>query len=203
MVREAQRAGLRFDEEKLRSLRCNDDLANVHPTRPAAGSNQEGPQLFLTPASPTTERHQELPPKHAPTSPFLEALETAATRGRIHDCLSFNNGLSAASVFSWRIMEYLPFRRMDLQPDGSWKPIRWPLPRGEVRDIPDGAQIHHSALKRMAADPKYRPGNLIVGGGGRGVRVAPKEAGVGNWVVFREHGDAVGEVVVRAVPGKV
>lgn len=86
---------------------------------------------------------------------------------------------------------------MDLQPDNSWKAIRFPLPRGEVRDIPDNALIHTSALKRMKADPTYRPGNLIVGGGGRGVVVAPKEYGIGNWQIVREEGSPIGECMVR------
>lgn len=94
-------------------------------------------------------------------------------------------------------MEYLPFRRMDLQPDGSWKAITLPLPMGEVRDIPEDAKIHHSAIRRMKADESYRPGNLIVGGGGRGVRRAPKELGIGEWVVYKNKGDPVGEVLVR------
>src|SRR4051794_12610625 len=86
---------------------------------------------------------------------------------------------------------------MDLLPDGSWKPIRFPLPRGDVRDIPDDVKIHNSVLRRMEADPKYRPGNLIVGGGGRGVRVAPEEYGMGEWVVVREQGNPVGECLVK------
>lgn len=94
-------------------------------------------------------------------------------------------------------MEYLPFRRMDLQPDGSWKPIVWPLPCGEVRDIPDNVKIHNSVIKRMQADPKYRPGNLLVGGGGRGVRKAPEHVGMGQWAVLREEGSLVGEVLVK------
>ena len=128
---------------------------------------------------------------------FREALTMAATQSTLHDCLSFGGGLPAGSVLSWKIMEWLPFRRMDLQPDGSWKSISWPLPKGEVRDIPDGAWIHNSAIRRMQHDETYRPGNLIVGGGGRGVRVAPKELGVGQWEVFREEGDPVGEVHLR------
>ena len=95
-------------------------------------------------------------------------------------------------------MEYLPFRRMDLRPDGSWAAIRWPLPRGETRDIPADAVVHASALRRMEADRKYRPGNLIVGGGGRGLRTAPGSVGMGKWRVVKEEGDPVGEVVVRA-----
>ena len=72
-----------------------------------------------------------------------------------------------------------------------------PLPRGEVRDMPDESKVHHSAIKRMHANPDYRPGNLILGGGGRGVKRAPKSAGIGEWIVVKEAGDIVGEAFVR------
>jgi hypothetical protein len=49
----------------------------------------------------------------------------------------------------------------------------------------------------MKADPTYRPGNLIIGGGGRGVRFASSEYGIGKWKCLREEGDPVGEVWVR------
>ena len=91
-----------------------------------------------------------------PQSVFLQTLSAAATKGVLHDCLQFNNGLSMGSVLSWKMMEYLPFRRMDLRPDGSWKAISMPLPRGEVRDIPENAWIHHSAIRRMEANEGYR-----------------------------------------------
>lgn len=196
MVREARKAGLPFDEEKLREFNCYDDLADIQPSEPLNGRGF--PRFLVSSSTPTFETPRvDLDPTPSSSSKYLEALESAATRGLSHDCLSFGQGLPATSVISWRIMEHLPFRRMDLQPDGSWKPIRWPLPRGEVRDIPHWAHIHNSAMKRMAADPKYRPGNLIVGGGGRGVRVAPKEAGTGHWTVLREQGDPVGEVYIR------
>jgi hypothetical protein len=56
----------------------------------------------------------------------------------------------------------------------------------------------------MQADPKYRPGNLIIGGGGRGVRFAPAEYGIGKWKILREEGDPVGECWVRdGPPGKL
>lgn len=56
---------------------------------------------------------------------FFNAFEQSYKTGRTHDCLAMNNGSSAGTVAFWKMMEYLPFRRMDLQPDGSWKPIRW------------------------------------------------------------------------------
>ncbi|KAK8117574.1 uncharacterized protein PG998_005855 [Apiospora kogelbergensis] len=119
---------------------------------------------------------------------------------RIHDSLEFGSGLSHMQVFSWKIMEYMPFRRMDLQSDGSWKPIRWPLPCGEVRDIPHTARVHGSVVRRMQLDPDYRPGNLIIGGGGRGMRRAPEEYGMGEWECVAEEGDPVGEVWVKKTP---
>jgi len=44
---------------------------------------------------------------------------------------------------------------------------------------------------------RYRPGNLLIGGGGRGVRVAPKEHGTGEWVVIRDEGNLIGEVLMK------
>lgn len=95
-------------------------------------------------------------PETSRKSEFQQTLFKAATKGVLHDCLEFNNGLGVSSVLSWKMMEYLPFRRMDLRPDGSWKAISLPLPRGEVRDIPENAWIHHSAIQRMEADESYR-----------------------------------------------
>jgi hypothetical protein len=58
--------------------------------------------------------HREHPNTH-----FHKHLHSAATKGRIHDVLQFNNGANRMGVVSWNIMEYLPFRRMDLQEDGT------------------------------------------------------------------------------------
>ncbi|KAJ5085034.1 hypothetical protein N7532_009805 [Penicillium argentinense] len=112
---------------------------------------------------------------------FCEALCRSSTDGRLHDCLKLGNGLPPSSVLSWKLMEWMPFRRMDLQSDGAWKPIRWPLPRGEVRDMPPDAQVHVSAIRRLQANPDYRPGNLIIGGGGTRRTKGPE--GVRHWNV--------------------
>ena len=207
IVREARKAGLRLDYEAMRKMKCcDDDFDNVDTWKATVNSSNHVPvpELKVTDvgspgreSSPAYGVGPEANGEAKITSAFKQALHKAATHGKLHDCLLFNNGLPPASVISWKIMEYLPFRRMDLQPDGTWLSISWPLPKGEVRDIPDGAWIHSSALQRMNADKDYRPGNLIIGGGGRGVRKAPPELGIGQWDVLREKGDPVGEVWVK------
>ncbi|KAG0641415.1 hypothetical protein HOY80DRAFT_1015021 [Tuber brumale] len=173
MVREARKAGVVFDKGRMKQMNVWLDDSHSPSRTPAADA---------TPA-------QAVDPK--------TYLLNSYTSGKIHDCLCYpSGGLSLAGTLGWKLMEYLPFRRMDLQPDSSWKPIIWPLPCGEVRDIPDTVKIHNSVVRRMKADPKYRPGNLIIGGGGRGVRRAPKNAGIGEWEVLRE-GSLVGEVLVK------
>lgn len=177
MMREAMRAGMPVDEAKL-------SKAQYHAGEMGMAVDEtyrfDGKDLDID------------------STPRMSDIEHLATRTRLHDSLTFKGGLPWTAVIPWLIMEHLPFRRMDLQPDGTWKPISWPLPRGETRDMPDDAQIHSSVIQRMKADPSYRPGNLIIGGGGRGVRKAPQSAGIGKWRVVRERGDLIGEAVVRA-----
>lgn len=213
MIREAQRAGLPVDREKMIALHCCDlDPRMLEATFPSTTLLKDGPPIptfeVTTPSQPDLFRspHSEgeapgwragLEPKPPEMSEFHKRLHYSAAHGVLHDCLEFMNGLPPMSVLSWKIMEYMPFRRMDLQPDGSWKAITFPLPMGEVRDMPEDAKIHHSAIKRMQANENYRPGNLIIGGGGRGVRKAPKEHGIGEWVIHKNEGDPVGEVYVR------
>ncbi|KAJ8112089.1 hypothetical protein OPT61_g5464 [Boeremia exigua] len=210
MVREAQKAGLVFDEDKLTALHC------CHED-PISGGVPEIPAIAVIPGSPATtngrmngdgymnsmnssfvdEKNTLAHHLSHPDTTFHKKLHYAATQGRMHDVLQFNNGAATMGVVSWNVMEYLPFRRMDLCEDGSWKAIRWPLPKGETRDIPANAHIHSSVIRRMLADPKYRPGNLIVGGGGRGVRQAPEDMGIGKWVCCCDEGHPVGECFIR------
>lgn len=205
MVQEAQRAGLQFDLEKLKQFECCEEYDGEYspirgdwdyrtmapqpsdPHKDEAGAN----------ASSNLCREGDAEKQTSSSLNFHRALDMSSTSGVLHDCLDFGSGLPVMSVLAWRIMEYLPFRRMDLQEDGSWKPIRWPLPCGEVRDIPNDAQIHVSAIRRLQSDPNYRPGNLIVGGGGRGVKKAPPEYGIGEWVVLNSEGDRVRETYIR------
>ncbi|KAK2771008.1 hypothetical protein FQN53_005244 [Emmonsiellopsis sp. PD_33] len=202
MVHEAERAGLQFDERKLKQFECAVEFeGEVTPILSGWEFHQTPPKTqpeIKIEGEPCTEVHTNGVTHQSDSCiSFHRALELSSTKGHLHDCLSFKAGLSTMSVLSWNVMEYLPFKRMDLQEDGSWTPIRWPLPRGEVRDIPLGAHIHNSAIRRMKADPKYRPGNLIIGGGGRGVKKAPKALGMGAWVVSDYEGDMVRETYVR------
>ncbi|EXJ91016.1 hypothetical protein A1O1_04123 [Capronia coronata CBS 617.96] len=169
MVLEAERAGLRFDPSKMADCSCLPDKLGE-----------------------CGERLRD----HVCSKHFLQHLEDCSSHGLVHDCLEIDHGLTWGDVFFWRIMEYLPFRRMDLH-HGKWRAIRWPLPMGETRDIPADAHIHNSVIKRMQACTDYRPGNLIVGGGGRGVRKAPEKYGIGEWVPHSFEGDPVRETLVR------
>ncbi|KAL5598670.1 hypothetical protein BROUX41_003416 [Berkeleyomyces rouxiae] len=208
MVREASRAGLHFDIDKVIATGCAAALKDLDPERAEAEAIPDI-QVEVAPSSTAslsmTEKTRSRRANsssaegsdHAdPRTKFHSILQKAETN-TIHDSLVFGGGLSFGATLSWRIMEYLPFRRMDLQSDGTWKPIRWPLPRGETRDMPHDARIHGSVIRRMQADPNYRPGNLVVGGGGRGVKVAPASYGMGEWECIKGHGDPVAEVYVR------
>lgn len=208
MVREAMKAGLNFDIEKVVRMGCSEALQDStsqeanEKTKNATKSTL--PDIHIEEASPLNSPTLESPDVKggdnkcgdAGVSSFHEMM-CKAHLARTHDSLNFDCGMSMMSVLSWKIMEYMPFRRMDLRPDGSWKPIRWPLPCGEVRDVPHNARIHGSVVRRMKMNDNYRPGNLIVGGGGRGCRIAPEEYGMGNWMCVAEEGDPVGEIWVK------
>lgn len=199
MVQEAQRAGLQFDPAKLKQFECCEEFEGEYTPIRENWDYRKGPIQRSG-----NFYDDDAPEKHSAASyNFQSALHMSSASGLLHDCLNYGNGQSAMSVATWKVMEYLPFRRMDLQEDGAWRPIRWPLPCGEVRDIPNDAQIHVSAIRRLQADPNYRPGNLIVGGGGRGVRRAPSEYGIGEWVPLNHEGDHVRETYVRKSASKM
>lgn len=203
MVWEAKKAGLNFDEDKMRALKCYYDPSDVQPSQP-------GPLAGMVPhfqinnedvqddAPDTVDRQTSALADPEDDQSFVKTLHTASEQGQIHDSLSFNRGVGTGSVLAWKIMEFLPFRRMDLQPDGSWKAIRFPLPMGETRDVPDDVKIHHTVLRRMQADETYRPGNLIIGGGGKVAKVAPKKYGMGEWECHKGEGHPIEEIHVRA-----
>lgn len=193
MVQEGQRAGLQFDQAKLKQFECCEEFDGEYSPIRENWDYRKG----RIARSGNFYDDGDAGQHSASSYNFRSALHMGSTSGLLHDCLEYGNGLSALSVALWRAMEYLPFRRMDLHADGHWRPIRWPLPCGEVRDMPEDAQVHVSAIRRMQADPNYRPGNLIIGGGGRGIRRAPPEYGMGEWVAFNHKGDMVRETYIR------
>ncbi|KAJ5772780.1 hypothetical protein N7457_007676 [Penicillium paradoxum] len=173
MVQEARRAGLRLDQRKLAAHNCI-----------------ESPDFDSDETTNLKEREALGLELSAPYRAYVNALHLAGTRGHIHDLLAYGNGLPLTSVLSWRLMEYLPLRRMEPQVDGTWKAVRWPPPRGRSRDIPVNARIHVSAIQRMKLDPSYRPDNLTFG-------MEDYMEGIGNWVVHSHEGDPVRERYFR------
>jgi hypothetical protein len=117
IVHEARKAGLELDEEKMANLDC---LDNYDPEPKATNlpkfelSTSAGEEVDLTNAGESKSNVEAL-------------LIDTASNGRIHDCLRYKQGLPWGSVLRWQIMEWMPFRRLDLGEDGTWKPIRWYL----------------------------------------------------------------------------
>ena len=103
----------------------------------------------------------------------------AATAAEVHDSLDYDGGKGFETLF-WRIMEYFPFKRPKITPDGSVAMTRWHT-RGLRRPLPEGARIHGSVIERLRRDPEYRPYNL-----GLGRKVAEKQGSmahrdIGRW----------------------
>ncbi|KAJ5291874.1 hypothetical protein N7478_001125 [Penicillium angulare] len=184
MVKEAQHVGLEFDAGKFKRFNCYEE-----PT----GEFLQAKDIMVSNGPGSNRNKNHCREKNA----FKETYTQTMDHGIVHDCLTYAGGSSFSSTFAWRLMEYLLFRRMDLQTDGSWEPIRWPLPRGETRDIPDDAQIHVCAIHRMQIDPNYRPGNLIIRGGGRGVKRADEKYIIGEWEICKHDDDPVRQTYIR------
>lgn len=138
MVREAMQAGLSFDVEKVVRMGCSEALQDSTGDNMEPNSQIPLPDIRVEAASPLSSPmpekqaasgNEKVECEKSPVSAFHEMM-CKAHLARTHDSLAFDCGMSKLSVLSWKMMEYMPFRRMDLRPDGSWKPIRWPLPCG-------------------------------------------------------------------------
>lgn len=190
IVQEAQRAGLKFDLDKLVQFNCIDA---------STLQAQDDPEE-CTASQRENERGQD-GEEVDESAQFKYALRRASTHGQLHDSLRYRQGIPWREVSTWRILEYLPFQRMELQQGKAWKPIRCPLPRGEVRCIPKEARIHASAIRRMEADSKYRPKNLIEGERGKGKKLPPWH-GFGEWEIASDRGCPVRETYRRKQTSK-
>ena len=112
IVREAAKSGLEFDDDKVQALNCLDDSAAEGINTPMIEISTSGGEGNIEGAGENQSKFQYL-------------LLDAASRGSLHDCLRFKTGSPAGTVIRWQIMEYIPFRRLDLRNDGKWKAIRW------------------------------------------------------------------------------
>ncbi|KAK3395059.1 hypothetical protein B0H63DRAFT_408362 [Podospora didyma] len=76
-----------------------------------------------------------------------------------HDSLAFGYGTGFFKVLFWKFMEWLPaIKRWELEGD-TWRNVRFPLNKGNTRDIPPDAVLHESLLWRLLNIPSYRPTN--------------------------------------------
>ncbi|KAK9851281.1 hypothetical protein MYU51_011041 [Penicillium brevicompactum] len=173
MIGEARNAGLRLDPWKMKHLEC---IPECSEDEVSVDQNEKG--------------HEMPNDMSGFQKDFVNAIQIGGMKGRIHDLLEYGWGHSITSVLSWRLMEYMPLRRMEVQPDGKWKAVRWPPPLGQSRDIPNDARIHVSAIQRMRCDASYRPSNLTYG-------LAEGDSGIGKWAVQSHEGDPVRERYVR------
>jgi len=126
IVRGAKCSGLQLDEEKMRALGCWDDSEDSMnaPTVGMPSIEVSGSPTAQTPNGTEGPASNDIGDKAGKLT-FKDRVVQSSTKGKLHDCLAYGQGLPYGSVLSWKIMEYIPFRRMDLRDDGSWKPIRW------------------------------------------------------------------------------
>ncbi|KAI0379934.1 hypothetical protein F5Y04DRAFT_282404 [Hypomontagnella monticulosa] len=84
-----------------------------------------------------------------------------AMKGFVHDPLQFGYGVGFFTVLLWKFLEWFPFiTRWELEHErNEWSNIRFPLNRGNTRDIPRDAVLHESLVWRLHNDPLYHPKN--------------------------------------------
>jgi uncharacterized protein (DUF2235 family) len=59
-------------------------------------------------------------------------------------------------TFNWWLLEILPHSYYD----AASKTVRWRIPFGTTRTIPDGSLLHKTVNEKLRIDPNYRPPNL-------------------------------------------
>ncbi|KAH1788599.1 hypothetical protein KXX36_006044, partial [Aspergillus fumigatus] len=102
-----------------------------------------------------------------------------AERAQIHDSLDYDSGRPTETFF-WRLLEWIPFKRPKITPDGSVCMTRWHA-RGSRRPLPKDAKIHGSVIRRLRADPGYRPYNLGLGNKPNEMDKAEEDRNIGEW----------------------
>ncbi|GES56851.1 sporulation associated protein [Aspergillus terreus] len=92
---------------------------------------------------------------------FDDQVMRIAEKAELHDSLDYDSGKGVETMF-WRFLEWFPWKRPAVQPDGSIKETRWHF-KGLRRPLPPDAKIHGSVVRRIVSDPDYRPYNLGFG----------------------------------------
>ncbi|KJK63786.1 Uncharacterized alpha/beta hydrolase domain DUF2235 [Aspergillus parasiticus SU-1] len=159
MVSEAMKAGLHFDRRQTQNFY-------------RSGSSENDPFRGLE--GDTTD------------SLHFRRLLSEASKGALHDALSFDCGWSTLTVLKRRVKECF----ISSIHNGS---DRLFAIRGSPRKIPLGATVHLSVLLRVKADPNYRPSNLSN---------TPEqlEAEALKWTVSRIEDNLVGGFYIRDSP---
>jgi uncharacterized protein (DUF2235 family) len=69
-----------------------------------------------------------------------------------------NSGMKIHNSLTWRwwILEFLPHSYYD----GVLKKVRWRIPLGAARPIPEGSVLHDTVRQRLQIDADYHPTNL-------------------------------------------
>ncbi|KAJ1715166.1 hypothetical protein NYO67_2718 [Aspergillus flavus] len=121
--------------------------------------------------------------KHGCFDPRIEDYDPdivqAAEQAEIHDSLGYDFGRGLEVLF-WRMMEYMPFKRPKVSPDGEVHETRW-HGRGLRRPLPPAAKIHSSVLHRLRYDPEYKPYNLGMGNKGTAKEQDDEQREIGQW----------------------
>ncbi|RLM01927.1 hypothetical protein CFD26_108262 [Aspergillus turcosus] len=102
-----------------------------------------------------------------------------AERALIHDSLDYDSGLPTEAFF-WNLLEWIPFKRPKISPDGTVRMTRWQA-RGSRRPLPKDAKIHGSVIRRLRTDPEYRPYNLGLGHKKNEMDKAEEDRDIGQW----------------------
>lgn len=95
MLREAQKAGMPLDPDKVRA-------SNLFPDEPEPEPENEGPRLQVE-GQPLPERPQAQETFEGPG--WTEEIHRIATTSRVHDSLRFGGGLGWGAVAAWKFME--------------------------------------------------------------------------------------------------
>lgn len=165
MINEAIHAGLTFDQEKLKPLSIRPPSASSSSCSSSSASTSSKPRAQQRQQkqsqSQSQSQPQPQPQLQSSTLPHQLTPLKKAEHSQIHDSLDYDSGKGLTTLF-WRLLEYLPFVRPIVQPNGTIRHSRWHR-RGQRRPLPQQALVHGSVVRRLRWDPDYRPYNLGLG----------------------------------------